>query len=184
MSILTKETARSLAKVINNSLSTYYSDDLVAILGTGRETSNELAVQSWLMSRFANIEVGRKELLVEYASEALMQHLNDLKLEVAIGGKAELQAQQYFIPAKALTNLELRCIARAIYLLISNEQSKSYLDALIELVLEGDGNITEKITAWVSSQAQVYTYFPSELTLPLAQRLMQNLKLASNSPQY
>jgi len=181
MSILTIETARSLAKVINNSLSTYYNDDLVAILGTGRESNNEQAVQSWLLSRFANIEVGRKELLVEYASEALMQHLNDLRLEVAIGGKAELQAQQCFIPAKALTERELRCIARAIYLLISSEQSKSYLDALIELVLEGDGNTIEKITAWVSSQAQVYTYFPSELTLPLAQRFMCKVKQASQS---
>ena len=55
MSILTIETARSLAKVINNSLSTYYNDDLVAILGTGRESNNEQAVQSWLLSRFANI---------------------------------------------------------------------------------------------------------------------------------
>ena len=181
MSILTKETARSLAKVINNSLSTYCNDDFVAILGTGRESNNEQAVQSWLMSRFANIEVGRKELLVEYASEALMQHLNDLKLEVAVGGKSELQAQQRFIPAKALTNRELRCIARAIYLLISNDQSKSYLDALIELVLEGGGNKIEKITAWAFSQTQIYTYFPSELTLPLAQRLMQELKAANGS---
>ena len=184
MSILTKETARSLAKVINNNLSTYCNDDLVAILGTGRESDNEQAVQSWLMSRFANIEVGRKELLVEYASEALMQHLNDLKLEVAIGGNAELQAQQRFIPAKALTNRELHCIARAIYLLILNEQSKPYLDALIELMLEGNGNTIERIAAWALSQTQAYTYFPSELTLPLAQSLMQKLKRESDSPQH
>ena len=179
MSILTKETARSLAKVINNSLSTYYSDDLVAILGTGRETSNEQAVQSWLLSRFANIEVGRTDILVEYASRVLMQHLNDLRLEVAIGGKPELLIQQSFIPVKALTNRELRCIARAIYLLILNEGSKSYLDALIEVVQEGDGNPIEKITAWTFSQTQIYSYFPSELTLPLAQRFMRKLKQAS-----
>lgn len=179
MSILTKETARSLAKVINNGLSTYYSDDLVAILGTGRETSNEQAVQSWLMSRFANIEVGRTDILVEYASEVLMQHLNDLRLEVAICGKSELPMQHSFIPTKALTNRERRCIARAIYLLILNEGSKPYLDALIEVVQEGDGNLIDKITAWAFSQTQIYTYFPSELTLPLAQRFMRKLRQAS-----
>jgi hypothetical protein len=68
--------------------------------------------------------------------------------------------------------------------LISNGQSKSYLDALIELVLEGGSNSIERIAAWASSQTQVYTYFPSELTLPLAQRLLQKLKQASDSPQY
>tara|TARA_R110001583_G_scaffold39240_1_gene125885 strand:+ start:248 stop:796 length:549 start_codon:yes stop_codon:yes gene_type:complete len=181
MSTLTKETARSLAKVINNSLSTLYSDDLVAILGTGRELSNEQAVRSWLISRFAHIEVGSKEILMEYASEVLVQHLNDLRLEVAIGGKSELPLQQSFIPAKALTNRELRCIAGAIYLLILNEGSKSYLDALIELVLEGNGNTIEKIASWVLTHTQIYTYFPSELTLPLAQRLMYKLKQASES---
>ena len=54
MNTLTKETARSLAKVINSGLSTCYNDDLVAILGTGRESNNEQAVQSWLMSRATN----------------------------------------------------------------------------------------------------------------------------------
>jgi hypothetical protein len=181
MSTLTKETARSLAKVINNNLSTCYSDDLVAILGTGRESTNEQAIWSWLMSRFANIEVRRTEVLMEYASEVLNQHLNDLRLEVAIGGNSELPIQQSFIPAKALTNRELRCIAGSIYLLILNEGSKPYLDALIELVLEGDGNTIEKIAAWVFTHTKIYTYFPSELTLPLAQRLMHKLKQASES---
>ncbi|WP_373084470.1 hypothetical protein [Zhongshania sp.] len=181
MNTLTIETARSLAKVIINSLPTCYSDDLVAIIGTGHESNNEQAVQSWLLSRFANIEVGRKEILMEYASEVLIQHLNDLRLEVAIGGKSEQKTPQSFIPAKALTERELRSIARAIYLLISNEQSKPYLDALIELALEGDGNTIEKITAWVFNCTQIYSYFPSELTLPLAQRLMHKLKRASES---
>ena len=179
MNTLTKETARSLAKVINSGLSTCYNDDLVAILGTGRESNNEQAVQSWLMSRFANIEVGRTDMLMEYASEALTQHLDDIRLEVAIGAATELPTQPSFMRVKALTERELRCIARSIYLLILGEGSKPYLDALIEVVLEGDGNPIEKIAAWASFQTQIYTYFPSELTLPLAQHLMQKLKDAS-----
>lgn len=181
MNTLTKETARSLAKVINSRLSTCYNDDLVAILGTGRESNNEQAVQSWVLSRFAHIEVGRTDMLMEYALEVLIQHLDDLRLDVAIGGKSEQKTPQSFIPAKALTERELRCIARAIYLLISNEQSKPYLDALIEVVLKGDGNTIEKITAWVFTHTQIYSYFPSELTLPLAQRLMHKLKQAGES---
>jgi len=98
---------------------------------------------------------------------------------VAICAKSELPIQHSFIPTKTLTNRELRCIARAIYLLILNEGSKPYLDALIEVVQEGDGNPIEKITAWAFSQTQIYTYFPSELTLPLTQRFMRKLRQAS-----
>lgn len=178
MNTLTKETARSLAKVINSRLSTCYSDDLVAILGTGRESNNEQAVQSWLMSRFAHIEVGRTDMLMEYASDVLTQHLDDIRLEVAIGVITE-PLQPSFIPAKALTERELRCIARGIYLLVLGQGSRAYLDSLIELVLEGDGNTIGKIATWFTSQIGAYTYFPSELTLPLAQNLMQKLRQAS-----
>jgi hypothetical protein len=179
MNTLTKETARSLAKVINSNLSTCYNDDLVAILGTGRESNNEQAVQSWLMSRFANIEVGRTDMLMEYASAVLTQHLDDIRLEVAIGVITELPLQPNFIPAKSLTERELHCIARSIYLLVLGQGSRDYLDALVELVLGGNGNPIERIAAWVSSQAKVYTYYPSETALPLAQRLMHKLKDAS-----
>lgn len=181
MNTLTKETARSLAKVINSRLSTCYSDDLVAILGTGRESNNEQAVQSWLLSRFANIEVGRTDMLMEYASEVLTQHLDDIRLEVAIGVITELPLQPSFISAKALTDREIRCIARGIYLLVLGQGSRDYLDALVDLALDGQGNAIERITAWISSQTQIYTYFPSELTLPLALRLMHKLRQASES---
>lgn len=181
MNTLTKETARSLAKVINSRLSTCYNDDLVAILGTGRESNNEQAVQSWLMSRFAHIEVGRTEMLMEYASEVLTQHLDDIRLEVAIGVTTELPIKPSFIPAKALTEHELHCIARSIYLLVLGQGSRTYLDSLIEIVLEGEGSVNERIAMWISSQTQIYTYFPSELTLPLAQLIMCKLKPASES---
>lgn len=181
MNTLTKETARSLATVINSRLSTCYSDDLVAILGTGRESNNEQAVQSWLMSRFANIEVGRTDMLMEYASEALTQHLDDIRLEVAIGVMTELPLQSAFIPTRALTDREIRCIARGIYLLVLGQGSRTYLDSLIELVLEGDGNTIGKIATWFTSQIGAYTYFPTELTLPLAQLIMSKLKHASES---
>jgi hypothetical protein len=64
-------------------------------------------------------------------------------------------------------------------LLILNAGSKLYLDALITLVLESYGSPRDRISAWVSLHAKVYAYFPSELTLPLAQHLMQKLKQAS-----
>tara|TARA_R110000772_G_scaffold213576_1_gene324107 strand:+ start:865 stop:1413 length:549 start_codon:yes stop_codon:yes gene_type:complete len=179
MNTLTKETARSLAKVINSRLSTCYNDDLVAILGTGRESNNEQAVQSWLMSRFANIEVGQKGSLMEYAFEVLTQHLDDIRLEVAIGVITELPLQPSFIPARALTERELRCIARSIYLLVLGQGSRDYLDALVELVLGGDGNTIDKIAAWITSQIGAYTYFPSELTLLIAQNMMQKLRQSS-----
>ncbi len=181
MNTLTKETARSLAKVINSRLSTCYNDDLVAILGTGHESNNEQAVQSWLMSRFTHIEVGRADMLLEYASEVLTQHLDDIRLEVAIGVRTELPLQPSFIPEKVLTERELHCIARSIYLLVLGQGSRTYLDSLIERALEGEGNTIEKIVMWVSSQTQVYTYFPTELTLPLAQGLMHKLKQANES---
>jgi hypothetical protein len=176
MNTLTKETARSLAKVINSRLSTCYNDDLVAVLGTGRESNNEQAVLTWLLSRFAHIEVGHKGSLMEYAFEVLTQHLDDIRLEVAIGVITELPLQPSFFPARALTERELHCIARSIYLLVLGQGSRTYLDSLIGIVLNGKENAVENIAMWVSSQTQVYTYFPSELTLPLAQRLMRKLK--------
>ena len=86
-----------------------------------------------------------------------------------------------FVQQKTLTDRELRCIAHAIYLLVLGEGTKPYLDSLIELVLKGEGNAIDRITGWISSQAMGYNYFPSELTLPLAQRLMKILKRVGES---
>jgi hypothetical protein len=102
-------------------------------------------------------------------------------MEVAIGGQSDFSIQHGFLPVKGLDNRQLCCIARGIYLLVLSEGAKSYIDALIDLVLGGEGNTVDKIAVWVSSQVKVYTYFPSELTLPLAQRLMQILKQAGDS---
>lgn len=179
MSILTKETARSLATVLNNKLSTNYHNDLVAVLGTGHESSNERAIQSWLMARFAHTAYGHTDTLMNDAYEALTQHLNDLRMEAAIGARSELPLECAYAPLKTLTDHDLQCIARGIYLLTVSEASRTYIDALIELVLQVDGGIIDMITAWVSSQTTSYTYFPSELTLPLAQRFMQMLKQVS-----
>ncbi|MEX1669076.1 hypothetical protein AB4876_09130 [Zhongshania guokunii] len=70
MKSLTKETAGSLAKVLDSRLSTIHGDDMVAILGVGRESSNEKAIQSWLMSRFTDIGVfqGSCRLRLIYAA--------------------------------------------------------------------------------------------------------------------
>jgi hypothetical protein len=181
MKTLTKETARSLAKVISSRLSTFHSDDLVAILGVGRESSNEEAVESWLISRFAEIDISHVGTIMEHASEVLIQHLNDLRMEVASGYISELPLPLDFVQSKLITDQELRCIARAIYFLILGEAKKSYLDSLINLVLGGEGNAIDRIADWIASQGTVYTYFPSELTLPMAQRLMEELNRTGES---
>jgi hypothetical protein len=72
MKTLTKETARSLAKVISGRLSTFHSDDMFAILGIGRESSNKEAVESWLIFRFAEIDISHVDTIMEYASEVLI----------------------------------------------------------------------------------------------------------------
>lgn len=176
MKTLTKKTARSLAMVLNGRLSTCYSDDLVAILGVGRESDNEGAIQSWLLSSFGDTDIACGEVLVERASERLIQHLKDLRMDVATGLMSDFASPPIFVQQKTLTDRELRCIARAIYLLVLGEGTRLYLDSLIELVFEGEGNAIDRIAGWISSQAMAYNYFPSELTLPLAQRLMKVLK--------
>lgn len=176
MKTLTRKTARSLALVLNSRLSTCYSDDLVAILGVGRESDNEGAIQSWLLSRFGDTDIACGEVFVERASERLIQHLNDLRMDVANGLMSDFPSPPTFVQQKILTDRELRCIARAVYLLVLGEGTKLYLDSLIELALSGEGNAIDRIAAWVSTQGKIYTYLPSELTLPLAKRLMQELK--------
>ncbi|WP_320838391.1 hypothetical protein [Zhongshania sp.] len=181
MKTLTKEAARSLAKVISSRLSTFHSDDLVAILGVGRESDNEGAIQSWLISRFTDIDVAHVDSIMEHTSEVLIQHLNDLRMEVAGGYISELPLPLDFVQSKLITDQELRCIAHAIYFLVIGEGAKSYLDSLIYLVVGGEGNAIDRIAGWISSQAMGYNYFPSELTLPLAQRLMKILKRVGES---
>jgi hypothetical protein len=181
MKTLTKETARSLAMVLNSRLSTCYSDDLVAIIGVGRESNNEGAIQSWLLSRFSDTDIACSERLMEHASEGLIQHLNDLRMDVAIGLMANLASPPIFVQLKTLNDRELRCIARAIYLLVLGEDTKPYLDSLVELVLSGEGNAIDRIVSWISLQETGYNYYPSELTLPLAQRLMKILKRVGES---
>ncbi len=180
MKTLTRKTARSLALVLNSRLSTCYSDDLVAILGVGRESDNEGAIQSWLLSRFGDTDIACSEIM-EHASEVLIQHLNNLRMDVATGLMSDFDSPSIFVQQKTLTDRELRCIARAIYLLVLGEGTKLYLDSLIELVFEGEGNAIDRIAGWISSQAMAYNYFPSELTLPLAQRLMKVLKRVGES---
>ena len=175
MKTLTKETAGSLAKVLDSRLSTIHGDDMVAILGVGRESSNEKAIQSWLMSRFTDIDVSHVDSIIEHTSEALIRHLNDLRIEVTDGSISEMPSSQAFVQSKLLNDQELQCIARAIYFLVIGEGAKSYLDSLIYLVVAGERNAIERIAAWISTQGTVYTYFPSELTLPMAQRLMEEL---------
>ena len=175
MKSLTKETAGSLAKVLDSRLSTIHGDDMVAILGVGRESSNEKAIQSWLMSRFTDIDVSHVDSIIEHTSEALIRHLNDLRIEVTDGSVSEMPSSQDFVKSKLLNDQELRCFARAIYFLILGEAKKSYLDSLINLVLGGEGNVIDRIADWIASQGTVYTYFPSELTLSMAQRLMEEL---------
>jgi|TARA_R110002050_G_C8784333_1_gene501523 hypothetical protein len=115
---------------------------------------------------------GRMDTVMADASSALTQHLNDVRMEVAIGVKFERPIQNNFIPTKELSETERQCIAHGNYLLILGETTRPYLDALIGVVLSGEGSTIDKIAAWTSAQTNVYTYFPSELTLTLAQRLM------------
>tara|TARA_R110001592_G_scaffold56186_2_gene171362 strand:- start:1582 stop:1893 length:312 start_codon:yes stop_codon:yes gene_type:complete len=97
-------------------------------------------------------------------------------MDVATGLMSDFPSPPTFVQQKILTDRELRCIARAVYLLVLGEGTKLYLDSLIELALSGEGNAIDRIAAWVSTQGKIYTYLPSELTLPLAKRLMQELK--------
>ena len=85
------------------------------------------------------------------------------------------------MPSVALSAGELRCVSRSIYLLIHSEEAHPYLNDQINIVLGGEGSTMDRIVNWVEEQSPCYTYFPSEITLHFAQRLMQKLKLASES---
>jgi len=118
---------------------------------------------------------------VEHASEVLIQHLNDLRMDVTDGSISEIPTSQDFVQSKLLSDQELRSIARAIYFLILGEAKKSYLDSLIYLGLGGEGNAIDRIADWILAEGKTYNYFPSELTLPLAQRLMKIIKRVGKS---
>ncbi|CAA0094024.1 Uncharacterised protein [Zhongshania aliphaticivorans] len=181
MNTLTKETASVLANLLSSSVTTCYNDDLVAILGTGREPDNKAAIQSWLLSRLPYFEQEVSDRIMAHSAAMLDLFLNDVRVEIAIGFGLELPLQNDFIPSKELSNQELRCIARSIYLLMLGEGTRTYLDALIRVALGGDDNVVDSIAAWLSSQVSGYVYNPSELTIPLAQRFMKKLKQVSET---
>ena len=181
MSTLTKETARSLAKLLSNRLSTCYSDDLVAILGTGHELDNVAAIEAWLVSRFGDVDFVQRDFIYDEISNELTYHLNDLRCDVSMGVAPDTPMTFDFLPNVALSAGELRRLGRSIYLLILSEEAHPYVDDQINFILGGEGSPIDRIASWVEGQSPSYNYFPSELTLSLAQRLMQKLKLASES---
>ncbi len=175
MSTLTHDNVRALAAILSRRLSTRYSDDLVAVLGIGYESSNEAAILSWLLACFEPTEYASTGEFALAAADRLALHLDDIRAEATRRVDGDVPAPNLDLPSHALSDLELRCIARAIYLLIVTPESEDYMGELICFVLDTPGNSVEKIVRWIRTQSLGYTFYPTELTIPLAQRLMHKL---------
>ncbi len=154
-----------------------YDDELVALLGTGTEPNNFEAVRAWLGARFGELELNELTVPVQTAAlQALSQHLESQYLTVAYRQAGPLRDSHPFLPLHPLSPAEECRLARAQYRLLLTYDDPRSVNGAIELCLDGDGDPVSRIQAWIAARAPRYAHLPSELTLPLAQILMEHLR--------
>ncbi len=181
MSTLTNENAAALATMLSDRISTKYSDDLVAVLGTGYESTNAAATLSWLLACLDPADYSTAGEFALAATDRLNVHLDDVRSEATRRVNVEVTVQHPNLPSYALSEPERRLAAKAVYWLITSPESEDYMKALICFVLDGKGDAIERIARWIRSQSPLYTFYPTELTIPLSQRLMYKLRQEGES---
>jgi hypothetical protein len=151
------------------------SNDLVALIGKGNESSNHQALVSWLAARFENIDT--VELTTQDAATKLTDHLQEqysLRAQRGTGGMPDTHS---VLPVHSLTVNECRCLSRAIYHQLSTTINKSVLDAAICLGESAHADPIECIYEWVQQKHPTYIFYPAELTLSLTHAFSNALEI-------
>lgn len=150
------------------------SNDLVALIGKGNESSNHQALVAWLTARFENIDT--IELTIQEAATKLTDYLQEQYSNHFQRCIATMPDAHAVLPAHSLTANECRSLSRAIYHQLSTTISKSVLDAAIYLMGSTHADPLECIYEWVQLKRLTYTYYPSELTSPLTLAFSEELE--------
>lgn len=181
MQILTDNQLRALTYAIQGQITTPHSDDLIAIIGLGREPDNAAAIANWLHAMAEGHQCMDAYELLRNGPALLAAHLDELRTDVALGNYSTLPERHPFLPSSSLSQKEQLLVARGIYYLIMQLGFESELKGMIELVLPGRGDAISKIAIWVGQVNPTYTHLLSEVTLPLAGRLREAITRATES---
>ncbi|MBW2941377.1 hypothetical protein [Zhongshania aquimaris] len=150
------------------------SNDLVALIGKGNESSNHQALVSWLVARFEHIDT--VELTAQEAATKLTGYLQEqysLRDQKCTGGMLDVHS---VLPEHSLTVNECRSLSRAIYNQLSTTVNKSILDMAICLGESAHADPIECIYEWVQQRRLTYTFYPAELALPLSHAFASTLE--------
>jgi hypothetical protein len=149
--------------------------NLGALIGTGKETDNHQALVAWLGARFNNMY--DVELTVQDAVTQLTDHLQEQNSHLVQKCIARIADAHSILPAHSLSLNECRCLSHAMYRHLSATVDRSVLDAVICLGKSTQADPIECICEWIQQQQPIYTFHPSELTLPLTQAFANELEI-------
>ena len=150
-----------------------YGRELVALVGTGREANNLAATCSWIVARTEE-HASLAPHVVGWLREAFDDYL---------GGQLDNLHQCWAPPMESadglpripLTDAECQRLADATAYLVAGPLYREKLYAAAGLVLGKPPLGENALYEWVRAQDDRYAFYPSELTLPLAQRLHRAL---------
>lgn len=150
-----------------------YGRELVALIGTGRETDNLAATAVWIEARAEEGSLYRPQEVGELR-EAFDDCLIRLKDRLHQNCVEEVTVPAS-LKSNSLTDCECRCMVDALVYLMAGPLCGRYLYAAVALILENRIACESAIFQWVRNQEDRYVFYPAELTLQLAQRLQREL---------
>lgn len=171
MKTLEKQTVDYIAGRILSGRYDIRGRELIALVGTGRESDNLAATGVWLAARM--LDASEADWTIGRLREVFEDHLEALQYSLREEG-AEKDGWVIGLPESALNDVECKRVAEAIAHLLSAEKPAD-LEAAVTLLdlpsIPKDGCLWR----WVRAQNECYTFYPAELTLRLAQRLRRAL---------
>lgn len=149
---------------------------LVMRLGQGWENNKLEAIASWLVARHLDSGLAaRAPLDIDLLIEELGRFLREQVEHLWERNRQPYPNPQPFMPQHPLTRDLIVKMVRALLELLGTGQPAGAVEARCIAMLAGNGTAEQKLGSWIEQQAPLYTYYPSELTLPLAHDLLRIL---------
>ncbi|WP_372747147.1 hypothetical protein [Litorivivens sp.] len=147
--------------------------ELVALVGTGREADNLAATCAWIVARTEE-DTSLAPNAVGWLRELFDDYLED-QWALLHQCRAPQMENVDCLPRIPLTDIECQRLAETIAYLVAGPLYRDKLEAAAGLVLGKPACGESALYHWVRAQDDRYAFYPSELTLSLAQRLQRAL---------
>lgn len=150
-----------------------YGRELVALVGTGREANNLAAACAWIVARTEE-HASLAPHAVSWLRELFDDYLGNQWDQLHQCSASRMENVDC-LPRIPLTDTECQRLAETIAYLVAGPLYRDTLYAAAGLVLGKPPLGENALYQWVRAQDDRYAFYPSELTLPLAQRLQRAL---------